>query len=428
MATNMPPHNLVEVVSAARHLIAHPDAGLDDLMRFVPGPDLPTGGKIVGLDGIREAYETGRGTFRTRATARVENVTPRRKGIVVTELPLGRRARSGSRRRSPSWCGARSCRASPRSTTTPTAARACGWSSRSRTASTRRRSSSSSTGSRRSRTRSASTTSRWSTGSRARWGSRSCSRSTSRTGSTSYDGAACTAAARREDRLHLVDGLLVAILDIDEVIAVIRTSDDTAAARERLMTVFDLHRDPDQLHPRDAAAPADEVLPDRAGGRAGDAARRRSRRSPRSSSPTALLRKTVSDELGRGRQAVRHPAAHRAARVGRARRRTTAVPLEVTDDPCWVLLSSTGLLARTLDRRAAARRRGREPSTTCSCPRCAPRPAARSRRSPPPAGWCGSACSTCRPLPATGQAPNLSGGAPVSEFLVAGPGRAGARA
>ena len=89
MATNMAPHNLVEVVSAARHLIAHPNAGLDDLMRFVPGPDLPTGGKIVGLDGIREAYETGRGTFRTRATARVENVTPRRKGIVITELPWG---------------------------------------------------------------------------------------------------------------------------------------------------------------------------------------------------------------------------------------------------------------------------------------------------------------------------------------------------
>ena len=88
MATNMAPHNLVEVISAARHLIKHPKATLDDLMRFVPGPDLPTGGKIVGLDGIRDAYETGRGTFRTRATARIENVTPRRKGIVVTELPL----------------------------------------------------------------------------------------------------------------------------------------------------------------------------------------------------------------------------------------------------------------------------------------------------------------------------------------------------
>src|SRR5437764_10275532 len=89
MATNMAPHNLGEVVAAARHLIANPGAGLDELMRFVPGPDLPTGGKIVGLDGIREAYEAGRGTFRTRATARVEKVTPRRTGIVVTELPYG---------------------------------------------------------------------------------------------------------------------------------------------------------------------------------------------------------------------------------------------------------------------------------------------------------------------------------------------------
>src|SRR6202011_1694515 len=89
MATNMAPHNLGEVVAAARHLIAHPDAGLDELMRFVPGPDLPTGGKIVGLDGIREAYETGRGTFRTRAAARVEKLTARRACIVVTELPYG---------------------------------------------------------------------------------------------------------------------------------------------------------------------------------------------------------------------------------------------------------------------------------------------------------------------------------------------------
>ena len=63
MATNIAPHNLVEVVQALRHLITHPDATLDDLMRFVPGPDLPTGGMIVGLDGIRDAYETGRGTL-----------------------------------------------------------------------------------------------------------------------------------------------------------------------------------------------------------------------------------------------------------------------------------------------------------------------------------------------------------------------------
>src|SRR5512139_1863865 len=89
MATNMAPHNLVEVIQALRHLVTHPRAGLDDLMRFIPGPDLPTGGKIVGLDGIRDAYESGRGSFKMRATARVESVTPRRKGIVVTELPFG---------------------------------------------------------------------------------------------------------------------------------------------------------------------------------------------------------------------------------------------------------------------------------------------------------------------------------------------------
>ena len=87
MATNCPPHNLVEVVAALRHLIKHPDAGLEELQRFIPGPDLPTGGKIIGLDGIRDAYETGRGSFRIRATARIEQVHPRRKGIVVTELP-----------------------------------------------------------------------------------------------------------------------------------------------------------------------------------------------------------------------------------------------------------------------------------------------------------------------------------------------------
>src|SRR6187431_1924875 len=84
MATNMAPHNLVEVISAARHLLANPSASLDELMKFVPGPDLPTGGRIVGLDGIREAYETGRGTFRMRASARVESINNRRKGIVVT--------------------------------------------------------------------------------------------------------------------------------------------------------------------------------------------------------------------------------------------------------------------------------------------------------------------------------------------------------
>jgi len=87
MATNMPPHNMREVVAAARFLLDNPDASLSQLMRHVPGPDLPTGGIIVGLDGIKEAYETGRGAFKTRAKVSVESVSPRKLGLVVTELP-----------------------------------------------------------------------------------------------------------------------------------------------------------------------------------------------------------------------------------------------------------------------------------------------------------------------------------------------------
>ena len=87
MATNMAPHNLIEVVAAARHLLEHPDATLEELMAFVPGPDLPTGGTIVGLDGIRDAYANGRGSFKTRAKVSVEQLGPRRTGLVVTELP-----------------------------------------------------------------------------------------------------------------------------------------------------------------------------------------------------------------------------------------------------------------------------------------------------------------------------------------------------
>lgn len=87
MATNMPPHNLREVVGAAIHLLNNPQATTADLMRFVPGPDLPNGGIITGLDGIVEAYETGRGSFKTRARVNVETVSPRKLGLVVTELP-----------------------------------------------------------------------------------------------------------------------------------------------------------------------------------------------------------------------------------------------------------------------------------------------------------------------------------------------------
>ena len=88
MATNMATHNRGEVVAAAKHLMRHPDATLEELMRYVPGPDWPGGGVIVGRKGIREAYETGRGALTTRSVTHIENVTARKKAIVVTELPF----------------------------------------------------------------------------------------------------------------------------------------------------------------------------------------------------------------------------------------------------------------------------------------------------------------------------------------------------
>lgn len=87
MATNMVTHNLGEIIAAASCLLRNPDASVDDLMESVPGPDLPGGGVIIGTDGIKQAYETGKGSFVTRARTRIENVTARKKSIVVTELP-----------------------------------------------------------------------------------------------------------------------------------------------------------------------------------------------------------------------------------------------------------------------------------------------------------------------------------------------------
>ena len=86
MATNIPPHNLAEVIDATIHLIDHPDATPDDLMAFVKGPDFPTGGFILGRAGILDAYRTGRGSIRMRARAEIQD-TKTGTAIVVTELP-----------------------------------------------------------------------------------------------------------------------------------------------------------------------------------------------------------------------------------------------------------------------------------------------------------------------------------------------------
>jgi DNA gyrase subunit A len=91
MATNMIPHNLAEVIAATRWLINHPDATLDKLMQFVPGPDLPTGGLLLGLDEVRKAYETGRGVVRMRGKVEIGPLegSRGRQAITVTELPYG---------------------------------------------------------------------------------------------------------------------------------------------------------------------------------------------------------------------------------------------------------------------------------------------------------------------------------------------------
>ncbi|HEY9350603.1 MAG TPA: DNA topoisomerase IV subunit A, partial [Acidothermales bacterium] len=345
MATNMPPHNLVEVVAAARHLVKHPDATLDDLMRFVPGPDLPTGGKIIGLDGIREAYETGRGIFRTRATARVENVTPRRKAIVVSELPYG----VGPEKviaRIKELVGAKKLGgiADLKDLTdldsglrlvieikagfVPEAVL------------------------------------------------EQLYRLTPMEDSFGINNVALVEGqpstlglrellevyvdhrlevvqrrtefrrAKREERLHLVDGLLVAILDIDEVIAVIRSSDDTAQARERLMQVFDLSDVQttyilDMPLRRLTKFSRIELEQER------ETLQREIAELTEILESEELLRRTVSDELaavakqfGTPRRTVLLESAGQPA--------AAAVSLEVSDDPCWVLLSSTGLLARTM--------------------------------------------------------------------------------
>jgi DNA gyrase subunit A len=87
MATNIPPHNLGEVVDATLHMIDDPEATADDLMRFIQGPDFPTGGVILGTGGFKEAYRTGRGRVRVRAKAHTEQIKGNRSAIVVTELP-----------------------------------------------------------------------------------------------------------------------------------------------------------------------------------------------------------------------------------------------------------------------------------------------------------------------------------------------------
>lgn len=87
-ATEIPPHNLEEVIDATIYLLKHPDASLDDLMEYVKGPDFPTGAIVMGTKGIKEAYETGRGRIQVRAKSTIQEIRGHRQQIVVTEIPF----------------------------------------------------------------------------------------------------------------------------------------------------------------------------------------------------------------------------------------------------------------------------------------------------------------------------------------------------
>ncbi len=359
MATNMAPHNLREVIDAARHLIDHPDADTKALMKFVPGPDLPSGARIVGLDGVKEAYETGRGRFTMRATVNIEQVSARRTGLVVTELPYG----VGPER------------VIDRLKTAVNTKKVAGIADVIDLTD---------------RTNGLKLVIELKSGFNPQavlaqlYKYTPLEENFGINNVTLVDGQPQTLGLKdllsvyvdhrltvvrrrtthrlkkRNDRLHLVEGLLLALVDIDEVIEIIRTSDDAAAARERLMLVFDLTeiqanhilelrlRQLTKFSRLDLETERDDLLAAIA-------------ELEKILASDAVLRKTVSDELAdvaeqfgddRRTKLVKSedltPAV--VAPTSKADRQVAASALLVPDDPCWVILSASGRLLRTQDR------------------------------------------------------------------------------
>ncbi|MDP9436331.1 MAG: DNA topoisomerase IV, partial [Actinomycetota bacterium] len=239
MATNMIPHNLVEVVDAARHLLEHPEATLDELLRFVPGPDLPTGGQLLGMSEVRAAYETGRGVVRMRATADVGPLPRGKSHITVTELPYGVGAER-VKAKMKELVGLKKLQgiADVKDLTDLEKGLRLvievknGFNPEALLEQLFRL-----------------------TPMEDSFGINNVALVDGQPRTLGlkqllevflqhrYDVVRRRSAYRRgkaAERLHLVEGLLVAILDIDEVIQLIRTSDDAGQAKERLMSVFDL--------------------------------------------------------------------------------------------------------------------------------------------------------------------------------------------
>ncbi|MER6652056.1 DNA topoisomerase IV subunit A [Streptomyces sp. NPDC000971] len=414
MATNMPPHNLGEVIAAARHLIRHPGADLETLMRFVPGPDLPTGGRVVGLGGIKDAYAAGRGTFKIRATVAIENVTARRKGLVVTELPftvgpekviakikdlVGSKKLQGIADVKDLTDRAHGLRLviEVKNGFVPEAVL------------------------------------------EQLYKLTPMEESFGINNVALVDGQPLTLGlkellevyldhrfdvvrrrsefrrTKRRNRLHLVEGLLVALLDIDEVIRLIRDSDNSAQAKERLMERFSLSEIQTQYildTPLRRLTRFDRI----------ELETERDKLSQEIAELTAILesdaelRKLVSSELAA--VAKKFGTDRRTVLLESAGSQVASVPLEVADDPCQVLLSSTGLLARTANAEPIEQtedaRRTKHDAIVSAVPATA-------------RGDVGAVTSAGRllrlsvidlpQLPDTHAAPNLSGGAPVAEFL-----------
>ncbi|WP_250304793.1 DNA topoisomerase (ATP-hydrolyzing) subunit A [Streptomyces sp. A 4/2] len=413
MATNMPPHNLGEVIAAARHLIKHPGADLDSLMRFVPGPDLPTGGRIVGLDGIKDAYASGRGTFKIRATTTIQDVTPRRKGIVVTELPFAVgpekvRAKIKDLVASKKLQGIADLKdltdrahglrlvIEVKNGFVPEAVL------------------------------------------EQLYKLTPMEESFGINNVALVDGQPLTLGlkellevyldhrfsvvrrrsefrrGKRQDRLHLVLGLLVALLDIDEVIRLIRSSDNSAQAKERLISHFSLSEIQTQYildTPLRRLTRFDRI----------ELESERDRLNSEIEELTKILesdaelRKLVSGELAA--VAKKFSTDRRTVLLESAGTPLAATSLEVADDPCRVLLSSTGLLARTATAEPLStegQKRTKHDVVVSAVPATA-------------RGDIGVVTSAGRllrvavidlpQLPDTASAPNLAGGAQISEFV-----------
>ena len=350
MATNMAPHNLAEVVAAARHLLRHPQATTADLGRFVPGPDFPTGGIVVGLDGVREAYETGRGSFRVRGRVQVESVTARRKGLVVTELPYGvgperliEKIKDAVHAKKLDGIAALTDLSDRTRGMRVVVELRSGFDPEAVLQQLYRQ-----------------------TPLEEAFGVNAVALVDGRPRTLGlrellvvYVDFRLDVVRRRtahrlsvaERDLHLIEGLLVAVLDIDEVIQVIRTSDDSGAARDRLMSVFEL-----------SEVQAEHILQMRLRRLTRfstvELQTRRDELSGRIGDLRALLgsdealRDTVAAELDA--VVAEHGTPRRTVlleggEVPVPRGRTPVVALEVPDEPCRVLWGATGLLARTAD-------------------------------------------------------------------------------